>query len=389
MLTNCPECNLQVSDKAMVCPHCGYPLQTRQKYPENRKKPLKRRRLPNGFGQISEIKGRYLRKPFRVMVTVGKTEYGRPICKLLEPEAYFETYNEAYAALVEYHRNPFASKDVTVQELWNLWSPEYLDTLTNTKAIRNAWRYCEPIKNLNINECKPSVLRNLINNASVDSKPASPSVIKNIKTILNKMFDYAVENDMLERNYARAFNIKVDMTAQKPHSSFSSDEISMLWNNKEIADLILIQCYTGLRPQELGLIKKSDVYINKMYIQTGIKTEAGKNRIIPIHKSIENIILKYYKDDSGDWLLTINKHFLSYGIYSRYFYSVMDELGISDHRPHDCRKTFVTIAKKYQLDEYAIKRIVGHAINDITEAIYTDRDYEWLYNEMQKIKVYE
>ena len=26
MLLKCPECELQVSDKAMVCPHCGYPM---------------------------------------------------------------------------------------------------------------------------------------------------------------------------------------------------------------------------------------------------------------------------------------------------------------------------------------------------------------------------
>ena len=27
MLIKCPECELQISDKAINCPHCGYPLQ--------------------------------------------------------------------------------------------------------------------------------------------------------------------------------------------------------------------------------------------------------------------------------------------------------------------------------------------------------------------------
>lgn len=26
MLIYCPECELQISDKAITCPHCGYPL---------------------------------------------------------------------------------------------------------------------------------------------------------------------------------------------------------------------------------------------------------------------------------------------------------------------------------------------------------------------------
>jgi hypothetical protein len=44
------------------------------------------------------------------------------------------------------------------------------------------------------------------------------------------------------------------------------------------------------------------------------------------------------------------------------------------------------MAKKYQVDEYAIKYMVGHAINDITEKVYTKREVEWLKNEIEKIK---
>ena len=90
MLVKCPECELQVSDKAPACPHCGYPMKPSVKR-KPRAKNNKRRRLPNGFGQISEIKNRNLRNPFRAMVTVGKTQDGKPICKPLKPDSYFAT----------------------------------------------------------------------------------------------------------------------------------------------------------------------------------------------------------------------------------------------------------------------------------------------------------
>ena len=106
MLIKCPECELQVSDKAISCPHCGYPMTPEEKQ-KRRPRQNRRKRLPNGFGQITEIKGKGLRKPFRAMVTVRKTKEGKPIAKLLKPESYFETYNDAYAALVEYNRNPY------------------------------------------------------------------------------------------------------------------------------------------------------------------------------------------------------------------------------------------------------------------------------------------
>ena len=107
MLIKCHECELQVSDKALSCPHCGYPLQDGAPARKPRSKNNKRKRLPNGFGQISKIKNRNLKNPFRVMVTVGKDEKGKPISKLLKPDAFFPTYNDAYNALVEYHKNPY------------------------------------------------------------------------------------------------------------------------------------------------------------------------------------------------------------------------------------------------------------------------------------------
>lgn len=57
-----------------------------------------------------------------------------------------------------------------------------------------------------------------------------------------------------------------------------------------------------------------------------------------------------------------------------------------DRRPHDGRTRFVTSAKKYKVDEYAIKYMVGHAITDITEKVYTKRETKWLQEEIEKIK---
>lgn len=69
------------------------------------------------------------------------------------------------------------------------------------------------------------------------------------------------------------------------------------------------------------------------------------------------------------------------------FGMIRDELNLNpEHRPHDGRKHFVTMAKKYGVDEYAIKYMVGHKISDITEKVYTQREFEWLKDEIEKIK---
>ena len=56
MLIKCPECELQVSDKAAFCPHCGYVI-TKSKVYSPKRNQNKRRRLPNGFGSIVLLHG--------------------------------------------------------------------------------------------------------------------------------------------------------------------------------------------------------------------------------------------------------------------------------------------------------------------------------------------
>ena len=58
------------------------------------------------------------------------------------------------------------------------------------------------------------------------------------------------------------------------------------------------------------------------------------------------------------------------------------------HRPHETRHTFITKAKACNVDEYILKLIVGHAIDDITEKVYTHRTIEQLKNEIEKITKY-
>lgn len=190
MLMQCPECQLQVSDKATYCPHCGYPMQPDIK-PRKPRKSNKRRRLPNGFGQISEIKGRNLRNPFRAMVTVGKTPTGRPICKPLKPESYFPTYNDAYAALVEYNKNPYDLEPaITAKELYEKWTEEYFKTLKNdasARAVTSAWAYCSSVYDMRVMDIRARHVKGCMEEgiAVVRGKEQRPSASMKNKIKLN------------------------------------------------------------------------------------------------------------------------------------------------------------------------------------------------------------
>jgi len=128
-----------------------------------------------------------------------------------------------------------------------------------------------------------------------------------------------------------------------------------------------------------------------------MKTDAGTNRTVPIHPKIRYLVQQKYKEAvmlESEYLINCtdttthrSNMKLTYDKYQKRFIRVRDELKLNpQHRAHDGRVHFVTAAKKYGVDEYAIKYIVGHAINDITEKIYTKRNVDWLKDEIEKIK---
>lgn len=410
MLTQCPECELPVSDKATACPHCGYPLKPSEKQKRPRKS-NKRRRLPNGFGQISEIKNRNLRNPFRAMVTVGKTPDGKPICKPLKPESYFATYNDAYAALVEYNKNPYdLEPSITMQELYDKWLPEYEKTVKSTKSATSAWAYCSGVYKMRVMDIRARHVKGCMEEgvAVIRGKEQHPTAtMKNqIKSLFNMLLDYALEYELVDRNYSRTFNlteetVKEIQSVKKEHIAFTDEEMDLLWANassKQGVDILLIQCYSGWRPQELGLLELKDVDLENWTFQGGMKTDAGENRVVPIHSRIQDLVLRKYQEAEAlgspyllNWADPNNRNRknlkLTYARYQKAFERIRDELKLNpNHRPHDGRTHFVTTAKRYGVDEYAIKYMVGHKISDITEKVYTRREFAWLREEIEKIK---
>ena len=57
-----------------------------------------------------------------------------------------------------------------------------------------------------------------------------------------------------------------------------------------------------------------------------------------------------------------------------------------NHTSHETRHTFITQAKYCKVNEYILKKIVGHEIRDVTEAVYTHRNIEDLKKEIVKVK---
>lgn len=344
------------------------------------------------------------------MISVGKDSNGRPICKPLKPESYFPTYNDAYAALVEYNKNPYdLEPSITMKELYEKWLAEYEKTVKSIRSVASAWGYCSAVYDMRVKDVRARHVKGCmdegISKVRGEEKTPSASMKNQIKSLFNLMLDYALEYELVDRNYSRTFNlseetIKEIVTVKNEHIPFTDEEMDLLWkhaDDKMLVDVLLIQCYSGWRPQELGLLELKNVDLENWTFRGGIKTDAGTDRVVPIHSKIRHLVERKYKEaqELGSlYLLNYvnpNAHSkntaLTYARYQKGFGMIRDELNLNpEHRPHDGRKQFVTMAKKYGVDEYAIKYMVGHKISDITEKVYTQREFEWLKDEIEKIK---
>ena len=75
--------------------------------------------------------------------------------------------------------------------------------------------------------------------------------------------------------------------------------MEILWANVDkvlYVDVVLIQCYSGWRPQELGLIEMDRVDLDNWEFTGGIKTDAGIDRLVPIHPRIRELVKQKYDE---------------------------------------------------------------------------------------------
>lgn len=318
----------------------------------------------NGSGGIIDRgKNRYLR--YSIRITTGYDENGKQQFKYLSSH---HTKKEAEVELARYIVNPYdlAARKMTFAEVFNLAFAEYLKKNTAKQTVasyKSAFKNCSTIANIPVSKIRKVHLQNCLDIQEKRSKPN----LNNIVTVYRLVFNYALENDLINKDYSQFVEIR-NVSAIKDREIFSDAEIQKLWNNVENDNvkITLILLYTGFRVNELLTLKSNQINLRKDYIQGGLKTKAGKDRIVPIHHKITPLI-QYFLNKKGNDIFVI-----SYPKYKNWLIEVYN------HKPHDTRHTFTTLLQKYGGKKVWIDKIVGHASGNLTDDLYTHADFDEL-----------
>lgn len=341
-------------------------------------------RLPNGYGSVYKLSGKR-RKPWGVRKTVGWDDEGKQKYKVI---GYYETKEKALLALAHFNANPYDmdAVNVTFQEVFEKWSDAKFSktSQSNKNGYNAAYKLCSSLYSTRFAEIKKVHLQ-----AVVDSSGKNYPTLRKLKVLFNQMFKYAMENDLVSKDYSQYVDIgkNSNPSARVP---FSKQEIKKLWENverNEYVQVYIILIYTGLRISELLDLKKEHVYLDeRSFDVVDSKTEAGIRKV-PIAQKIYDYFVYWMNKNDCDYLISTpdGEHFKYRNYYDSYWKPFMEEMKMN-HRPHDTRHTTVSLLASANVNQTIIKKIVGHKGSmSLTEKVYTHFEIQELLDAIDKI----
>lgn len=354
-------------------------------------------RRPNGTGTIVKLSGKR-RKPYVVRIPARDT-HGYVIQKAL---SYHATAKEAQAALDEYNAKKAAGHapapqllDYTVQQAYDNWSAREYKKLgekgrkASISSHKAAWN--KRVSRYGGRKMREVILDDWQSILDEDEDNGlSQSTINNDALLIRALYNYSMERDIVGKDYSQYLDIP-SVDAKNPKGAFTDIQMEMLWqmaaDGFPWADTVLMMCYTGFRITEFLTLSRFNYNPGTVrYFTWGIKTAAGRGRVVPIHPKIQPFVDKWLSR-GGDTLIVSEKGTPLSSSWYRYnaFPSIVQALGTPEATPHWCRHTFSTRLYAAGVDEYTRRLLIGHSVKGNITAGYTHPTPDVLAKAIRKI----
>lgn len=349
---NCRKCRAEIPDGSVFCMFCG----TRQV--REARKALKR---ANGTGTVYKLQGRR-KRPW--VAAKNKVIIG-----------YYETKTAALEALNRLTGRSIEDRyNMTFAEVFEDWKAEHYREITSAgiASYDRAFDVFETLHKKKFRELKTADFQAVIDQHSARSH----STISKHKQLITQMSKWAMREELITTNFA-AF-VKLPENVRKEKEIFAEEEIRKLEaDGGEAAKIVLMLIDTGMRIGELFSLPLADYH--GTYVIGGEKTDAGRNRVIPIRPE-GRAYFQYFADRAtGKLLLSgyAGQH-IPNNFRKRDYYPLLDNLGIRRKTPHATRHTYASRARKSGMPPEILQKILGHADYNTTANIYVHTDVEEL-----------
>ncbi len=329
--------------------------------------------------------------------------------------------------------------NITFQELSVLWLKKSICGVCYTYR-KNLESYVNHLNNYlsekKIKDIKPYdidiIISELSNCNPNTKKPASKKFLKNIVACAIRIFDFAVENEVIYRNPAK--NKKKEIPKNAPHkivSAITPEQQQLVIDVEHRAQIAaVIMMFMGLRTGEVLALEWDDIDLqnykvtinkrtqrintNKYVIVPGTKN--GKNRYVSIPANLSDWLNKQ-KVTATSYLVMPNKQgelnsptqwkrlweTYQYDInyycyvkkcksqnkpYHKKYYPHGIPRVINKFNPHQLRHTYATLLYFSGVDVLTASELLGHSNISTTLKIYTHLDKEFKQLNITKFNNY-
>lgn len=363
----CRKCKKIIPDIPGInfCPFCGTSLEPPKKVGV---------RKPNGTGTVYKVG-----KGWRAEIVVGTYTVIGPDGKKhvrtkKKTKSGFSKKSEAMNHCVNMLEG-FAAQagnsitHVSLKDCYERWVPYYSPRVSpgQMKSHAAALKWLKDLWAVDMDKLTAAQLQ-----AVVDACPRKRRTKEDIKSLLMCLYKFGIQNDYCRHNRAEFIYCGDDDGKSWP--PFSAEEVERIRTcGLPYADYVYVMIYTGYRPTELLSLRKADYDQEHGVLFAGIKTEAGKNRHMPVSPKIRSIIDRQFSSMPGELMfpeIGTGKEMDDEKFRVRAFEPLMEQLGIEGKVPYSCRHTFSNFLKDASGSDKDKAALMGHTDYSLTKRVY-------------------
>lgn len=364
----CRKCRSNVPD-APYCCQCGAAQEVHRS----------KRQRGNGQGTIRPLaNGRY-----QAIVTLGYelTPDGRRLQR--RRTKVFDKKKDAVAALATLGKSgskayDASRKPMTFAEVYAKWLPMHKAGKDTLNCYKAAYKYFKSIQFLPFRDIDVDDLQECI-----DSCPKGKRTKENMRACVGLMYKYAIPRHLTEDNLNLSKYLNVDGEGAAHRASFDMDQVQLIreaaeCNSVAHADEILCMILTGFRPSEFLALTSESYNAGMKCLTGGAKTDAGKDRLVPVSPVILPLIEERAKRKGPMFPNGGGKQWSLKDFTEKAFYPALDAIGIDNpmveigggvlrhkYTPHSCRHTFATLLKRVKGADKDKLSIIGHTSTEM------------------------
>lgn len=401
----CPKCKTDLRPGAVFCDMCGKKILSQKK----------RRTKSRGNGTgcayydadhrywVAQIVTGYRELP---PFSPDNPENRKSRIPIKKTKSGFKRREDAlaYCEQLRAKKNDAPELSMTLRQIYEEWEPMYSQRIDPSTAAgyRAAYNYYAALHDRQIRTITAAELQ-----ACMDACPKGKRTHQNMKVVAGLLWKYAKDKHIVAQvESENLFTGRGKSVKRDALTDIEVEKIHQAIGSHRYAEYIFCLCYLGFRPGEMLELRKDQVieHNGRLFLVEGKKTDAGRNRTVPVHQKIEDIIRARLFVPGTDLvfpqyvfgrpskkhpvaLFTAFKEMTDNYFRENVFKPLTARLGIAEGKvPYAARHTFSNKLKNATGDDRDKAALIGHSDYTFTQTKYQTTNEEELLAVVDSIK---